>query len=175
MTIKKIKVIGVFIIFGLSILYHFIYEISDNILFSFIFPVNESIWEHMKLLFTPFITYSIIEYLMFRNKIKMNNFFISLFIIPLISIITYLIIFLPIYNLIGENMIVSITLLFLVICLEEFISYKLYTYHKIMYEKPLGIIGTITLLLMFIYLTYYPFYNYIFMDSKENTYGIIND
>ena len=47
---KKIKIIGFFIMMCLSFLSHFMYEWCDNFLFSIFFPVNESIWEHMKLL-----------------------------------------------------------------------------------------------------------------------------
>ena len=46
---KKIKIIGFFIMMCLSFLSHFMYEWCDNFLFSIFFPVNESIWEHMKL------------------------------------------------------------------------------------------------------------------------------
>lgn len=45
MNLKKIKILAVIGIFILSFLSHFAYEIFPNIIFSFIFPVNESIWE----------------------------------------------------------------------------------------------------------------------------------
>ena len=62
---KKIKTIGVYVIFVLSFISHFMYDILPNPLFSILFPVNESIWEHMKLLVTPVLIFSIIEYIVY--------------------------------------------------------------------------------------------------------------
>ena len=94
-TIKKISVFG---LFGMSFLTHFIYNIFPNPLFAIFFPVNESIWEHMKLLSTTILLYGIIEYFLLKHyNIKVNNFLFSLFIMSVISIPIYLIIFLPFY------------------------------------------------------------------------------
>ena len=94
-TIKKISVFG---LFGMSFLTHFIYNIFPNPLFAIFFPVNESIWEHMKLLSTTILLYGIIEYFLLKHyNIKVNNFLLSLFITSVISIPIYLIIFLPFY------------------------------------------------------------------------------
>ncbi len=37
---------------------HFLYELCPNPLFALIAPVNESVWEHLKLLFWPFLAAS---------------------------------------------------------------------------------------------------------------------
>ena len=63
-TIKKISVFG---LFGMSFLTHFIYNIFPNPLFAIFFPVNESIWEHMKLLSTTILLYGIIEYFLLKH------------------------------------------------------------------------------------------------------------
>jgi len=170
MSLKRSKIIGVFVIFSLCFLSHFLYEWLPNPIFSFLFPVNESIWEHMKLFFTPFILYTTFEYLIINKE--QENFWIQIFLVPVISIIAYLIIYIPLYNLIGENMIVSIALLFIIISLQQYISYKLATIDKIEYERPIGIMGLIILLGTFIYLTYYPFKNDLFYDKKNEIYGI---
>jgi len=175
LTLKKSKIIGVFIIFGLCFLFHFMYDFSDNLLFSILFPVNESIWEHMKLIFYSYVLYTFLEYLLLRKKERINNLNLQLFIIPLIGIILYLIIFVPIYSIIGENMILSIGLLFIVICIEQFLSYKLSLREPIIYQKAIGYVGIIIMIVLFAYLTYNPLYNDLFIDKKENTYGIIND
>lgn len=42
---------------------HFLYEFSEqNPVTALIAPVNESVWEHMKLLFFPVLLFSLIEY-----------------------------------------------------------------------------------------------------------------
>ena len=65
---RKVKIIGVFVIFLLSFASHFIYKWIPNALFSIIFPINESIWEHMKLLVTPVLIFSLIEYIIYNKK-----------------------------------------------------------------------------------------------------------
>ena len=75
MSLKKIKVIAVFGIFIISFIAHFAYDIFPNIIFSFFFPVNESIWEHMKILFTSPILYGIIDYILLtKKKLSFHNF-----------------------------------------------------------------------------------------------------
>lgn len=49
----------------LGTLFHFIYKWSDyHYLIAFISPINESTWEHLKMLFFPFLFLTFIEYFM---------------------------------------------------------------------------------------------------------------
>jgi len=59
-----------FIVIGtLGTLFHFMYKwTGNNMLAGYIFPVNESIWEHLKLIFYPSIIYYTIEYLFTKDK-----------------------------------------------------------------------------------------------------------
>ena len=60
----------------------------------------------------PFDSWPEVEYFIMKKlNLVFNNFLLNLFITSYSSIIIYLAIFLPIYNIIGENMIVSISLL----------------------------------------------------------------
>ena len=111
MNTKKLKIIMTIIIFLLAFPFHFFYDKFSNFIFSIFFPVNESIWEHMKLLFTSIIFSGVIEYIIIKKKdVKVNNYLLSLFIPAILSIPIYLIIFLPIYYKIGENFIITITI-----------------------------------------------------------------
>lgn len=172
MNLKAIKIIGFFVIFLLCFPFHFLYDWLPNSLFSIFFPVNESIWEHMKLIYTSFVFYGIFDYILLRkNKINFNNFLIQLFLIPIIAIFIYLIIFIPIYKMIGENMIVSIGLLAVVILIEQIFSYFILQYKEIKYQNIIGIIGIILVYIIFGYLTYKPIENYIFYDTVKDKYG----
>lgn len=173
MSLKTIKIIGFFVIFLLCFPFHFLYDWLPNSLFSIFFPVNESIWEHMKLIYTSFVFYGIFDYLLLKkNKINFNNFLIQLFLIPIIAIFIYLIIFIPIYKIIGENMIVSIGLLAIVILIEQIFSYFILQYKEIKYQNIIGIIGIVLVYIIFGYLTYKPIENYIFYDTVKDKYGI---
>ena len=173
MSLKTIKIIGFFVIFLLCFPFHFLYDWLPNSLFSIFFSVNESIWEHMKLIYTSFVFYGIFDYILLRkNKINFNNFLVQLFLIPIIAIFIYLIIFIPIYKIIGENMIISIGLLAVVILIEQILSYFILQYKEIKYQNIIGIIGIILIYIIFGYLTYKPIENYIFYDTVKDKYGI---
>ena len=129
---KKIKIISIFIMFALSFLSHFAYETIPNFISSILFPVNESIWEHMKLLSTPVLLYMIIEYFIFKKKkIETNNFILSYSLSIISSIIIFLIIYVPIYNKIGNSMFIDITLLIILFIYIAFLTYKLFNIKKI--------------------------------------------
>ena len=67
---KKINFFLAFIIIGIvGTLWHFIYEWSgENPIVGAIASVNESVWEHLKLLFFPALFYFIIEYFLSKER-----------------------------------------------------------------------------------------------------------
>ena len=73
---KKIKTWELisFIIAGiLGVLFHFVYDWTvQNRLIGFFVPVNESTWEHLKLIFYPVALVSVIEY--YLSGIPFENF-----------------------------------------------------------------------------------------------------
>lgn len=70
LTFKK-NIIAFIVISVLGTLSHFVYEWSgDNSFLGLFFPVNESVWEHLKLLFFPTLIYSLAEYLLTKEKPK---------------------------------------------------------------------------------------------------------
>ena len=62
MTLKRLKVVSIFGMFILCFLTHFLYNWFPNALFSIFFPVNESIWEHMKMMTSSILIWSVSEY-----------------------------------------------------------------------------------------------------------------
>lgn len=172
MNIKKLKIINILGIFLLSFLTHFLYDWFPNWFFSIFFPVNESIWEHMKMLYTTILLFSIIEYIIIKaKKIEVNNFLFANFISAIISIPIYLIIFLPIYYKIGENMFISITIMLLTIIITEIIHCHILIYK----ELRLNILSILMIIIIYIimyFLTYYPPQYPLFFDSKNELYGV---
>lgn len=83
-------IIGFIIIGGLGTLGHFLYSLSgESTILGYFFPVNESTWEHLKILFFPTLIFSAMEY--FLMKEKPNNYPFSVaasLIVGLISIVT---------------------------------------------------------------------------------------
>ena len=173
MNLKKIKIIAIIGIFIISFISHFAYNIFPNIIFSFIFPVNESIWEHMKIIFTSTLIYGIIDYILLNKyNIKYNNFAFQLYFTALSSIPIYLVLYIPLYKLLGENIIISIVLLLIVYSISQWISYNILKEKNIKVLNMLAIPIILISYLGFIYLTYNPIHNYIFYDTREEKYGI---
>ena len=173
MNLKKIKIIDVFIVFALCILFHFTYEWFPNKLFSIIFPVNESIWEHMKLIYSSFLVCSLFDYIFSKiYDTKINNLIFANFYSSIICIMTYLIIYLPVNHFIGHNTVFAISLLFLIIILGQIISYKLMLKEENKSLKYISYVLIIIGYIIFGLLTYYPPKTELFFDPQHKKYGI---
>ena len=62
--LTQFLIVGIF-----GTLWHFLYEWSgENMFIGMIAPVNESTWEHLKLLFFPVLIYSVIEYILWKDR-----------------------------------------------------------------------------------------------------------
>ncbi len=61
-----------FLIIGVAgSLVHFVYKWSgENTIIGYFFPVNESTWEHLKLLFFPTVVFSAVEYFFVKDKVR---------------------------------------------------------------------------------------------------------
>ncbi len=164
--------INVFVFFALSFLWHFMYDWFPNFFTSIFFPVNESIWEHMKIIFGVIVFGSIISiFLMNKFKIKYNNFYVEVITKAVVGVVFYLLVFVPLYLLIGENMFISIFLMLLTYAVCELIGYKILSYQE-MNIKVLPIVLLVLSYILFALLTYYPPYNFLFFDEIKLIYGI---
>ena len=172
MNIKKLKVLGFFIAFVLSFLVHFLYDLFPYFITSIFAPVNESIWEHMKILFTCLIVSGVVQkIIVILKKEEVNNVCFSNFIGSLLSIPIFLLIYLPLYYIVGENLFISIFIMAIVMGISEVISYV------IMKRKHLGLENYTILFVVICYslftvLSYYPLKIDIFKDPITSQYGI---
>lgn len=172
MTLKKIKIINIILFFALSFLWHFMYDWFPNFLTSIFFPVNESIWEHMKIIFGVIVFGSLIS-LILMNKfhIKHNNIYVEIITKAVLGVLFYLIIFIPLYKWLGENMFISISLMLITYIYVEIIGYKILKLNE-MNINILPIILIFLCYILFFLLTYYPPHNFIFFDEIKLIYGI---
>lgn len=66
--LKRYTIIGIFFVLIMGTLSHFLYDWSRNYyIVGFFTPVNESIWEHMKMLFFPMLLFSLFIILKFKG------------------------------------------------------------------------------------------------------------
>ena len=175
MSLKKIKFISVIGIFILAFIFHNLYELIPNTITAIFFPVNESIWEHQKLIFTSVIFYGIIDYVILQKfKIKYNNYWLSLFISAVCIIPIFLLIYLPFYYKIGPKMFLNIGVMLISIIISQIISY--YILKEKSYDKCnlFSLILIIISYIVFAYFTYNPIKNELFFDTRDEKYGINN-
>lgn len=67
--IFRLELIGFIFVSVLGTLCHFIFEWSGyNRIIGMVVPVNESTWEHLKLLFFPYLIWSVIQYVITKEK-----------------------------------------------------------------------------------------------------------
>lgn len=173
MKLKTSKLIAILNIFIISFPAHFLYKFFPNTITSILFPVNESIFEHLKIIFTSILLYGIIDYLILKlNNIKYHNYLFSLFFTSFISIPIFLILYLPIHFILGEYLIITLLLLFITYLISQIISYYILTNKQNTYLNIISIPLIIIIYSIFAYLTYKPPINYFFYDTTTNSYGI---
>ena len=60
-SLKRFCIMGAIVTTIIGVISHFVYDWSgENFFVGLFFPVNESTWEHMKLLFFPMFTYALL-------------------------------------------------------------------------------------------------------------------
>ncbi|WP_077366995.1 DUF6512 family protein [Anaerosalibacter sp. Marseille-P3206] len=170
--VNKWEYFGILWIIIVGLLLHFTYKWSNNSMIVGIFsPVNESVWEHLKLGYWSLILFSILEYPFINRYI--DSFFLgkALGIITLEAVI--IIIFYSYTAIIKKNILwVDVSAYFVGTILCQLVSKSII---KKRVSKVAEIIGLILLILIgfvLIYFTFYPPKLPIFMDPITKTYGI---
>lgn len=168
MNLIKTKGIKIFLIFIFSFFFHNIYKWFPNDFTAIFFPVNESIWEHMKMLFTDVLFISIIEYI-YTNKFNIKNNNLEIILSPVLSVIIYLFIY-SLLLFIKHNLFSYLLIMLLSLILTEIINYKFRNYRTI--NNKYIYLFIIISYLIFGYLTYHPIKSDLFLDPLNNQYGI---
>ena len=89
----------------LGTLGHFLYKWSGNSpIAALFFPINESTWEHLKLLFFPFLLVSVWKY--FRHGRYQRNFFYNQWIAVLYGMLSIIILFFTYSGVIGHSVLI---------------------------------------------------------------------
>lgn len=162
MTIKQFKFLSIFLIFGLSFITHNLYEINNNIIFKALFPINENIFQHLKMIFSTYMIVSCLEYLIMNKRYKYNLLFSNV-VSSISCILIFLIMFMPLYIIFSHNIIITLSLYFISIIISSYISFKIAnitTYNNNLRKISYFII--IISYIIFIFFTYFPLNNIFF-------------
>ena len=168
-------IISILFIFFFGNLSHFIYNLTGNLTFiGAFFPVNESVWEHLKLLLIPVIFWWELFYIINKGKLLIDRdkwFFAT--IIALLSSMIFQLSFFYLYtgSLGIESLIIDISIFLFSVILGQFIGLHIYKYSKgINYKVSFFIL--IIIVLFFIYITFNSPHLPIFLDGNTGIYGL---
>ena len=175
---KLIRVELIVILFSLILgtLLHFTYEWSgENLFIGSFSAVNESVWEHLKLVFYPMLIAAIVEYFFVKD---VSNNYVEAKTIGIFTAICFIIVsFFTYSGIIGTSIIVIDILIFIIsIILGEYVAYRLMKRENesTVTTECLSIIILVFLLLCFIIFTYLPPEVNLFRDVTTGVYGIGN-
>ena len=170
----KIELIVTILELILGTLLHFIYEWSgNNVIIASFSAVNESVWEHLKLVFYPMLILGVIEYYFVKN---IANNYIEAKAIGIFTAISFIVIsFFTYTGIIGTNFFIIDILIFIIsIILGEWTSYKLMKRKNESTIQTKILAGGILIFLLscFIIFTYVTPQVNLFRDFTNGTYGI---
>ncbi len=167
---KKKILIATIIILVLSFIFHSVYDKIPSVFTSLFFPVNESIWEHNKMILLSFLVLSLIERFLFKGNISILQYFIAAILCMFILNSLFTPIYLYILNK-KENMFIVIFLYIIFIIASLLITGKLHKYEN-RSNDIIGITAFAFVALLFMILTYNPLKLPIFYDYSGGFYGI---
>lgn len=172
MKIRKWSAAGIFVVTVLGSVFHFFYEwMNHSLLAAAFFPVNESVWEHLKLGLWGLMAFSVPEYL-FIGKYTRNYFFAKAAGVWIISG-TVVLIFYSYTALLHDNyLVLDISSFVAGVILCQLFSYKTFLKPHSKNLQTGGIILLVLTIAVMILATYFPPQLGIFRDNNNNTYGI---
>lgn len=171
MNLKKWQIIVIVICLILGTVLHFTYELSNyNTIVGLFSAVNESVWEHLKLLAFPMILMALIGFFVVKEQRK--NYWLSQ-VIGIITAMLFVVIFFYTYTgIIGKNIaVLDIGSFIIGIILGEYVIYKILKVENEFKAEIPSIILIIIILLLFITFTFYPPIIPLFEDPIYGTFG----
>jgi hypothetical protein len=165
---------GIFIALVGTVL-HFAFSSTKWIPIGLFAPVNESPWEHLKLVFWPAMLILIFEYLFVYKKDPPNNFFLAKTVGIMVMPIVILGIFYIYTAFLGTSiLIIDITSFYISIVVGLLVNYKIYNISPVSdkLNKYSSFILVIFAVIIIVF-TFYPPHIPLFYDSEAGGYGII--
>lgn len=172
MNIKKWQIFASIFCLILGTILHFTYEwFNYNVIVGLFSTINESVWEHLKLLFYPMFFISIIGY--FKIGRKLCNYWYAQMYGIVFALIFVVVFFYTYTGIIGRSFfLLDIALFIIGILLGEYIVYKMLKQKEMCKLEALSIITSIIILLCFLIFTIYPPILPLFEDHIYGTFGI---
>ena len=172
---KKWNIIGTIFTLIIGTLLHFLYEWTGGSLTAILGAVNESILEHLKLVFWPVICFSWIEYKCYHPKPK--GFLPIRVLSALLAMLFIVISFYTYTGILGFMIPWLNILIFIIATISAYIfSYYRFKQPKKCYTTPfatfLSVIILVGMIVCFIVFTHHPPQLNLFLDPVTQSYWI---
>lgn len=170
-SVLKFEIISSIFIMLVGTLLHFTFGWSNNNLLVGTFsPINESIWEHLKLLFFPMLISTIIGY--FYTGKHIPNYLCSKALGIILSMSFIVVFFYTYTGIIGTNFaIVDISSFFIAVLLGQYLAYRKMQSTSSC-NNLIPIIICLILYLCFLIFTFSPPHIALFKDPITGMFGI---
>lgn len=174
MSIRKINISGAIFTMIAGTFLHFAYDLSGGSDFVAIFSaINESTWEHLKLIFFPVVLFAIAEYFIYGKTTP--NFLAAKTISLIVGMLSIVAIFFTYTGVWGESVgIINILLFLSATILTYYLAYsfiELQAFSEPLLNRisPFILIG---IFIMFWVFTFYPPLINLFRDPISGGFGI---
>lgn len=123
---RNMEIIGIVLVCICGTLLHFTFEWSGEVSVVGIFSaVNESVWEHTKLVYFPMLVYAVIEFFVLKPDFK--RFFAAKTVALVFSSLMMIVVFYTYSGALGfEILVLDIITLYVLVGLGFLLSYRLY-------------------------------------------------
>ena len=167
--------IGIPVLFVAGAFMHYFYSLSrKNVLVGLIAPVNESVWEHLKLIFLPMILWWSVYYIIKGQElgIDKNRWFTA----GLVSLVVSMIgIFFLYYFYVGafgiESVIIDISILLVALFVGQMLSFHIYKHFEGI-DVHFVILIVAMIFCVLVICTFNPPHIPLFKEKKTGVYGI---
>lgn len=170
---KTCILLSIPVLFLTGSLFHFIYNLTGNNFAVGLFsPVNESVFEHTKMVVLPTILWWSICFLRHKKEISKNTWFFSALLSLCVSVISIPLLFYFYTQAFGiEILAIDILILFAAVTLGQLFGWHYYRYNQKTGFRQASLL-MLLLLLLFAVLTITPPKIPLFQDPPTGTYGI---
>ena len=172
-SIIKYTVIGILFTIVAGTLAHFLYQWSgENLVVALFAPVNESTWEHLKLLFFPMVFYSIFEAFLFRNRIP--ELFYANVVGALTGMVSIIVLFYTYTGILGTNCLAADIAVFCISVVIAFLTsyYLLGVREKLEHFKGLILTALVICTIAFFFFTWNPPDIGLFRNPESGTASV---
>ena len=154
---------------------HFLYDLTGQMTFVGMFaPVNESVWEHLKMLVIPTIAWWGVYYFAKGEEFDINKdtWFFGCLVSLLASLFTMVAFYYTYTGALGiESLFLDIFDMLLSVAVGQLLGLHVYKYSKGI-KAGISLLVLAAIVILFAVFTFYPPHIPLFMDSSTGLYGI---